>query len=232
MNIVDVVIFLIMSVSMVVGSYNGLVVSALHAASFFLSWLIAVIFYPLVTKLILGMFPSLLQVINLYAEGSAQISNIEDKRAGIQSFSAESISEIVEKAKLPNPFSRILISDFSHSLEGVETLGEFFDSTMAIVIINIFSFLVLFLLIKAILVAVVSLSKTVVSLPVLKKYDSLAGAGFGFIRGFFIVYLIFALIPILLVLAPTDIVNEYLDGSKFTDFFHYTNIFTNFVRGR
>ncbi|HHT66471.1 MAG: CvpA family protein [Caldicoprobacterales bacterium] len=231
MNIVDIVIFLVMSMTMVVGLYNGFVLSALHTASFFISWLIAVIFYPMVTKLILGMFPTLLQIITLYAEGSSHIALVEDRRASLQSFSVENISEIVEKAKLPNPFSKILVSDFSQSLEGIQTLGEYFDTTMAIVIINIVSFLILFLLVKAISIAVVSLSKTLASLPVLRKYDGLAGAGFGLVRGFFIVYLIFALIPILLVLAPTDIVNEYLDGSKWAGFFHHTNIFTNFVRG-
>jgi hypothetical protein len=136
------------------------------------------------------------------------------------------------KVQLPNPFSRILISDFSQTLEGIRTLGEYFDSTMAIVIINIFSFLILFFLVKVVFIIIVSISKTVANLPVLKKFDSAAGAGFGIVRGFFIVYLVFALVPILLVLAPTDIINEFLDGSKLADFFHHTNIFTNFVRGR
>jgi len=232
MNIIDMVIFLIMSISMVVGSYNGFILSALHTASFFLSWLIAVIFYPFITKLILGMFPSLIQIMILYAEGSVHIHSIEDRRASIQAFSVEQLKAIVEKSQLPNPFSNILVSDFNKPLEGISTLGEYFDSTIAIVIINIASFIILFLLAKVIFTIIVSISKTVSNLPVLKKFDGAAGAALGIFRGFFIVYLIFALIPILLVLVPTDIVNEYLDGSKLADFFHLSNIFTNFVRGR
>jgi uncharacterized membrane protein required for colicin V production len=232
MNIIDIVILIIMSISMIVGLYNGMILSALHAASFFLSWLASVIFYPYITKLILDLFPSLLNVIVLYAEGSTHIPSVEERMTGIKSLSPEMISEIVDKAQLPNPFSRILISDFSQTLEGIGTLGEYFDTTMAIVIINIFSFLLLFFLVKLAFIIIVSISKTVVNLPVLKKFDGAAGAGFGIIRGFFIIYLIFALIPVLLVLAPTDIFTELLDGSKLADFFHYTNIFTSFVRGR
>jgi len=232
MSIIDFIILLIMCVSAVVGMYNGLVLSALHTASFFISWLFAAIFYPFVSKLILRMFPSLIQIITIYAEGSTHIHSIEERRASIQSFSPGKLSEIVESAQLPNPFSKILVSDFSKPLEGVQTLADYFDSTIAIVIINIFSFLVLFLLLKVIFTIIVSIYKTVHSLPVLKKYDGAAGAGLGLIRGFFILYLIFALVPILLVLAPTDIIHEFLDASKLAGFFHYSNIFTSFVRGR
>ena len=96
-------------------------------------------------------------------------------------------------------------------------------------VINILAFCLIFLV--ACFHYIVSISKTVVNC-LLKKFDGAAGAGFGIIRGFFIIYLIFALIPVLLVLAPTDIFTELLDGSKLADFFHYTNIFTSFVRGR
>jgi len=232
MNILDIVILLIMGISMVVGSYNGLVTSALHSASFFLSWILSLILYPVVTNAILGSFPKLISAITLYTEGSAQIPDIKDKLASIGNFTPEKVSQIVEAANLPNPFGRILIADFNKPMEGIETLGQYFDSTMAMVIINICSFLILFLLIKLLFLIAVSVFKSVADIPVLKKYDALAGAGFEVIRGMFLIYLAFALIPILLVLAPTDLVNEFLDNSKFANFFQYTNIFTNFVRGR
>ena len=51
MNIIDMVIFLIMSISMVVGSYNGFILSALHTFHF-LILADCYIFYPFITKLI------------------------------------------------------------------------------------------------------------------------------------------------------------------------------------
>jgi hypothetical protein len=232
MSIIDFVIFIIMSISAVVGVYNGFVLSALHTASSFLAWLVAVFFYPLITKLVLRLFPFLMDIITMYAEGSIHIDDVEQRRAAIQSFSPEKLGEVVENAQLPSPFSNILVSDFSKPLEGVQTLGDYFDSTVALVIINILSFLVLFLVLKALFTVIVSINKTVYSLPVLKKYDGAAGAGLGLVRGFFILYLIFALVPILLALAPTDIIHEFLDSSKLAGFFHHSNIFTSFVRGR
>lgn len=232
MNIVDIVIFLIMSVSIIFGMYNGLVLSALHTVGFFLSWLLSLILYPILTSTLLEKFPKLLNAVTLYTEGSAQIPTVEERMAKLSDVSLDKISEILEKIQLPSPFTRILTNDFSQSLEGIETLGEYFDSTMAITVVNIFSFLFLFILIKLILTVIISIGKTVVDLPVLKKYDSIAGSGFGIIRGAFVVYLVFALVPIVIVLAPVDLIKEFLDGSKFADFFLNSNIFSNFVKGR
>ncbi|HHY83296.1 MAG TPA: CvpA family protein [Clostridiales bacterium] len=232
MNIIDIIVLIIMGISMVAGSYNGLITSAMHTISFFLSWVISVFLYPVITSMILSTFPKLMNVITLYTDGRALIPDVEDRLASIKNFSPEKIGTIVETANLPEPFGRILVSDFSQSLEGIKTVGEYFDSTMAMVIINICSFIILFLLVKLLFMIIVSVTKAVANLPVLRKFDALAGAGFGIVRGVFILYLVFALIPILLVLAPTDIMSEFLDGSKYANFFQNTNIFTNFVRGR
>ena len=231
MNIVDIIILIVMSIGIVFGMYNGLILSALHTASFFLSWLTSLILYPKLTEIVLEKFPSLLNMITLYTEGSAQIPTIEEKIANIRTFTPEMLEKIVEKVQLPIPFNRIIIADFSQSLENVQTLGEYFDSTMAIAVINIFSFVILFLLAKVIFTVIISIGKTVANLPVLKKCDSLAGGAFGIVRGIFMVYLVFALVPILLVLAPIDLIKEFLDGSKLADFFLNTNIFTSFVKG-
>lgn len=232
MNVVDIIIFLIMSVSIVFGMYNGLILSAIHTVSFFLSWLISLILHPTLSNIILDKFPKLLGAVTLYTEGSAQIPTVEQRMTSISTFTTDKLTDILEKIQLPNPFSRILLNDFSQNIEGIQTLGEYFDSTMAITVVNIFSFLILFVFIKIILTVIISIGKTVVDLPVLKKFDSIAGGGFGIIQGAFIVYLVFALVPIVIVLAPVDLIKEFLDGSKFADFFINSNIFSNFVKGR
>ncbi len=232
MNIVDIIIFLIMSVSIIFGMYNGLILSALHTVSFFLSWLLSLFLYPTLTNTLLERFPKLLNAVTLYTEGSAQIPTVEERMMKLSSVTVDKLTDILEKIQLPNPFSRILLNDFSQSLEGVQTLGEYFDSAMAITVVNIFSFLILFIMIKIAFTVIISIGKTVVELPVLKKCDSLAGGGFGIIRGVFMVYLVFAIVPIVLVLAPVDLIKEFLDGSKFADFFLSSNIFSNFVKGR
>jgi uncharacterized membrane protein required for colicin V production len=231
MNIIDLAILFMMGMSMILGVYNGSILSALHAVSFFLSWIVAVIFYPVLTKIILGIFPQLIKTIAFYVDGAELIPNVEDRMARASQFTQEQIIGIVDKINLPNPFNRLLVAkETFNSVENMATLGEYFDSTMAAIILNITSFVILFLLVKLLLIIIISIVKTVRDLPVLKRYDGLVGAGLGLIRGFFMISVIFALVPIITALAPADFINEYLNTSAFYDFFYKTNMFTNFVR--
>ncbi|WZL79374.1 CvpA family protein [Eubacteriales bacterium mix99] len=231
MNILDIAILFIMAVCMLNGAYNGFILSALHAASFFLSWMIAAIFYPMLSKFIVSRFPRLLSTTAFYVDGSSRIGNVENKMAKIGSFSKDQLSHVMEKTALPNPFFRILKSNIFQSANGTKSLGEFFDTTMATIVIHIVSFLLLFLITKLILNIVIDAFKTIRNLPVLKQLDGVAGMGFGLIRGIFVIYMFFALVPILMTIAPADVINEFLDGSLFAKFFYNTNIFTNLIRG-
>jgi len=231
MNVLDIAILFIMAICMMNGAYNGFILSALHAASFFLSWMIAAIFYPMLSKFIVSRFPKLLSTTAFYVDGSSRIGNVEKKMDKIGSFSKDQLSRVMEKTDLPNPFFRILKSNIFKSANEAKSLGEFFDTTMATIVIHIVSFLLLFLVTKLILNIVIDAFKTIRNLPVLKQLDGIAGMGFGLIRGIFVIYMLFALIPILMTIAPADAINEFLDGSLLANFFYNTNIFTNLIHG-
>ena len=232
MNIVDLIICLIISSTMLIGLYNGSVVSAMHTVGSFLSWVVSIFIYPLISKLILKTFPSLFETITLYVEGSEKIVNVEDRLAPLHTISFEKFQGIMEQAQVPEPFNRVLLSDFAQNIEGIQTLGEYFDTTMALVIVNIFSILIAFVILKVLFTIILSITKTIVDMPVLKKFDGAAGAGFGLVRGFFILNILFAMMPILIMLFPADILNKFLDGSKLADIFNTANIFTGIISGR
>ncbi len=233
MNIVDYGILLLMTVSIVAGIYNGFVISALNAASFVISWLGALLFYPVMSKALMGKFPELFTRLEYYADGSSKIPTVEARTAPLASFTTEQVSHLLEDIQMPNPFNRILATNvFSTHQLGVQTLGQYFDYTIASVVVNILSFLLLFFILKLIFSIAISVAKAVVNLPVLKQFDSFFGAGFGVLRGMFVLYFIFALIPIVLTLAPLDMIRNYLDHSRFASSFYQFNIFTSFVRGR
>ncbi|HZK34322.1 MAG TPA: hypothetical protein VFD33_03295 [Bacillota bacterium] len=229
MNIIDLLILLIMSIYTVVGSYNGSVVSAFNAASFILSWLISLIFYPLVRNLILAKIPNLFTLIKFYSDGSSRISNIESRAMPVSHFTEESISQIVNESQTPNPFRRVLSSAFNKAGTG-QTLAEYFDATIATVIINIVSLLLLFLFIRLLIVIAVSIFKTVKEVPVLKKYDGLVGSGIGVLRGILVANFVFALVPILTTIAPIEFITTLIEDSLLGNLFYKVNIFTLFIR--
>ncbi len=229
MNVIDLFILLIMAVFTVIGSYNGAVLSALNGISFVVSWLLSLLFYPLISRLLMKIIPNFLMVISHYADGSSRIPDINSVNMPVSSFSSAQIKQIVNQAQIPNPFGRILISSFD-SAGGSMTLAEYFDTTVAIVIINIVSFLLLFLALKLLLTIGISVFKTVKDIPILAKYDSLVGAGIGVIRGFFVAHFLFVLVPIMITIAPIDLITEMMDSSLLSGIFYKANMFTLFIR--
>jgi uncharacterized membrane protein required for colicin V production len=230
LNIIDLFVLLVLGIYTTIGAYNGSIVSAINAASFVLSWLVSLIFYPLISKLIISKIPSLFTLVKFYADGSSKIPNVENRAMQVTRFTKESVGQIVTDSQIPNPFGRILVSAFSKSDTSL-TLAEYFDTTIATVIINIFSLLLLFVLIRILVMIAASIYKTVKEIPVLKKFDSLTGAGIGLLRGMLVANFIFALVPILTTIAPIEFVNNLIEESLLGNLFYKINIFTVFIRG-
>ena len=69
MNLVDLAILLIMAVSMVVGMYNGFLLSSLHTASFFILLAGSSNILPFNNQVHFKIYPSLLQVITSVCGG-------------------------------------------------------------------------------------------------------------------------------------------------------------------
>jgi len=232
LNIVDYAILLVMGISIIAGVYNGFVLSALNTASFFFSWLGALIFYPLVSDALVSKFPDLFLRLEFYADGASKIPSVEDRTTELTRFTQEYITELLQKINLPNPFSKILAANAFSQEGAAETLGQYFDFTIASVIVNILSFLILFLVLKLVFTIAISLGKSLVSFPVLKQFDSLCGGCFGLVRGIFVLYFIFALMPIVMALAPVEIISKYMDESLLANIFYKSNIFTSFVNAK
>jgi uncharacterized membrane protein required for colicin V production len=232
LNYIDYGILAIIFITTLIGIYSGFVVSALNIVSTFFSWLASVVFYPILSKFLTLKYPDLLEKIIHYSEGSSRIHSIEDRMLLVSNLTEEQITNIINRAQLPPPFNRLLFSNLvNHRLEHLETLGEYFDYTIAAVILNIAAFILLFLIIRAILLIIISVAKEVIGLPVLKEFDGAFAAGLGVIRGIFCMFLVFAVLPLILILAPLDIIYTFIENSFLGKFFFESNIFTNAVKG-
>ena len=53
----------------------------------------------------------------------------------------------------------------------------------------------------------------------LRPLDSLIGGLFGFVRGVLLVYILFALIPIVLAVAPVQMISDLIDASQLAPLF-------------
>ncbi len=231
MNILDLVILVILAFCIATSIHKGFAVSLLGLASHFCSWIISLIFYPVLSSFIISKFPKFYQQLVVYAEGATKIPVVEDRLTSLSFFSREKLLDIINETNLPSPFNKTLTANVFNVSQS-QTLGQFFDEAFARVILNVICILILWAAVKLIFDFIISIVNIIKELPVLKQFDTLFSAGVGLIKGLFIVYFAFALVPLAMTIAPAEIINDYINGSLMANFFIKTNIFTAFIRAK
>jgi|GEM_PF-839298 len=232
MNYIDLAILAIIIVSAIGGIYQGFIVAALNIAASFVSWLSAWIFYPKLAQYLNNRF-HLLNSIMYYAEGSSKITSAKLLHAAPSSVDASTIQAILEPHNLPPFMNKLLVENAKAEVFAqlkVNDLGQYFDTMFGIVILNILSFVALLLIIRIIAGIAVSIARNIVDLPVLKRFDSLAGLILGVMRGLFIVIVIFALLDAAALIIPSDFLLDTINSSALARFFYNHNIITSVIR--
>lgn len=233
MSILDLVVIVIILYATLTGVYRGFIHSACSLGAFFLSWGSAALFSPMLSSSFVkneGVF----DFVYNYAEGSEQLAHFEDTKLLVENLSAEQIKSLVSESNLPAPFSSLMVSNITKGVfadQGVTTLGEYYNLTIANVCVNIISFFVVFLIARLVFAFIINAANYTLKFPVLRIYDSTVGGVFGFLSGLFMTYAVFILTPLLLIVQPLQQVYDIVYGSAFADFFYSSNFLLNFIRG-
>ncbi|MHB1315098.1 MAG: CvpA family protein [Christensenellales bacterium] len=232
MNIVDLVIISVVVLSIIFSARKGFLVSVLSIGSFIVSWLMAYIFYPLVSRAF--MTGDFFQTILNYTDGAQLVSNFQTAHAPIQNFSSGEIAQIVQKSNLPVPVNSIVQSNIAGEVfakQGLTTVGDYFSQTIGIVVMNIFSFLLIYVVIQIILLIVLNCVNFVRRMPVLKQADGFLGGCFGAARGIMLVFVLFMLVPVILIIVPYNASYELIEKSLFGNFFYKSNFLLSLITG-
>jgi len=233
LSILDWVVVVIILYATLTGIYRGFIHSIASLGAFFLSWGVAALFSPLLSASFLKN-QSVYDFVYNYTEGSELLTNFEDTKLLIQNLSADKIKALISESNLPAPFSSLMLSNVSGSVfsdQGVTTLGEYYNLTIANVCVNILSFFLVFFIARAILAFAINAANFTFKFPVLHMYDSTIGGVFGFLSGVFLTYAVFILTPMVLIVQPLQQVYDIVYGSVFADLFYSSNFLLNFIRG-
>ena len=181
--IIDVVILAIIALFTFIGYKQGLIKSALKILTFFIAIIVAVILYKPVSNLI--------------------ISNTAID---------ESIKETIIEKILPEGMNEkdVAEGEFLISTSIIETANKTIEEigqSFAIKIIEVCTFFILFVVAKVVLMLISVLSTLVTKLPVIKQLDKTGGTVYGLIKGFFIVWIILAVISLISPLLNLEIIN-------------------------
>lgn len=233
MNLIDYAVLLVLALFIAGGYYKGFLFTSISIATFLFSWIIALLFRPLIAASIINN-QGLYNMMLYYTEGSEAIGNVEFAKAKLDSLSATQISEIIGNSNLPYPIGKVISKNIATEVfadKGILTLGDYYNQTMVNVFINIIAFLIMFIIVYVILRFVLNGVDYAARLPRLRRLEPLMACGVGLINGILCIFLIFMLVPIILSVLPFDFVKEYVDNSFFAPFFHRTNFLLSLIPG-
>ncbi len=231
MNLLDLIIIAIIGFSIFSGMSKGFTLTVLRLVAFVASALVAYIFYPIVARL-LG--STVLSTLGIYVEGNEYVNDVMLANQPITALSPDNINAAIQNANLPAPFGSALHSNISNQAlanQNASTLGDYFDATLANVLLGIIAFLIIFLLVRLILGIVIRATDSVTRLPVLKQFNSLLGGALGLVRGVLFIFALFMLVPIFTLILPPDTVMPYINGSLLAPFFSNANLLLSFIGG-
>lgn len=236
MNILNAFILFLIAVYILQGAYKGFLVSGGNIIGMCASWVVSIFFSPLLSQAIAqGDF--YLFLLNL-TEGSSRLADQAQGNLVVSSLSAPQIASIVSNSaeNLPQPFLRLIeqnMTDLAFQQQGYSTINEYFNFTVANVVVNIFSFLIIYILARVAISLIINAVNFASPLPVLRKFDWAAGAAVGALRGYFAMFALTMIVPVILIAAPVgiDLISNFFNESSYVTYFYEHNFLLDFISG-
>ena len=218
MNIIDIILIAILGVSVLSGMQKGFLTSLLATFAFVGAWIAARAVYPtLAQQCMASEFMNWLE-LNVNFEGF--LANLADYAGKTVESASAGMNTIVDTLARNNVPEAIIASfkantaAFSHL-----TVSEYFSEIAWQAIFNVVSFALVFAIAYAVLLLVVNLFNNVFRVPKLRGVDAILGGVLGAVRGYAVVCLVCAIIPMVFTALDSSVINAFLADSTIGKFF-------------
>jgi len=225
MNIIDLAILAVLAVFILSGIYRSFLPTVMSLAANIISWASGMIFMPIVSRLVTGN-QAIFNMLLYYTEGSEFIGDVELAKTAVTDITPARLTGIINSSSLPYPFSKEILENINNrafEASGGLTLGDYYNQTIVCVVINILSFLLIFFILRIILGFIIEGIDYSVRLPELAQLNKTVSAGFGLLNGIGILFMVFMLLPIVLIVFNFDFVHGLVDNSFFAPIFYNAN---------
>lgn len=216
-NAVDIAILVIIGISFVLGMHRGFVSGVLSMAALILSVILAFSFSGQLASWLQGN-ATLVETLAYYTDAGSRIGDLDLSLLTVSQVTTGTLSKILGSASLPEAFETAFVSAIAGA-SGSAKISSLLSQTIVGVSISILSFLICFCAAYIVLSFLVHAICYVFELPVLRHLDALMGGVFGLARGVLLVFIFFALVPIVLAVAPIEPVTQLLEASKLAPIF-------------
>ena len=233
MNIIDILVLIVLGVSVIFGMYRGFISGVLSVAALLGA---AAFSFAMSGELAawLNGNETLVKTLIYYTDAGSRISNLDLSLMSVSQVTDGALAQILMSANLPPAFQSAFVSAVDAAAASVTasamTIAELLSQTIVSVSISILSFLILFFVSYVVATFVIHLVNYVFELPVLRHLDALVGGIFGLARGVLLLFILFALIPIVLAVAPVPMIEEMIAASRFAPLFD-SRLILAIVRG-
>ena len=217
MNIIDIAILAVLAVSVLYGMYRGFISGVLSVAALIGSAALAFAMSGELAAWLQGN-QTLVSTLLYYTDAGSRIGDLELSLLPASQVTQNALTQILSGAKLPAAFESAFLSAIG-AAPAAMTVSDLLSNTIVSVSLSILSFLICFLLSYIVLTFVIHLIQYVFELPVLRHLDALAGGLFGLVRGALLLFILFALVPIVLAVAPVEPLQMLLDQSRLAPLF-------------
>lgn len=216
MNILDLIVLIILSVTIYRGYSKGIVMTVFNLLGVILSVTVTYFYHPVV-KNMLAQLTSIDQKLLSYILTRLKMLGAQATQASV------SISDISALEKLPLP--AVIKEQITAHLISAATSQAI---TVATVVTDlVMSFLAMVLLFVMILIAfktVASILNMTTNLPVIRTFNNLGGATFGLIIGYAMSSVLFVMLMSILTIKQFDFIERQLQGSLIADFLVNHNV--------
>lgn len=229
MNWTDLVVLAIIFGFGLIGLISGFVYSVFKIASFFISIILAVKFYPAVSDMLTktGLYSTIKESIlkNLFLQ---QKAFAEGSGGQVQQAAAASV---IDKLPLPGFIKGALLDAIPNPSQvmRVEEVLDIISGELSAIIISIISLVLLYVLIRIGLAFVKVVLRGVSRLPVFKQIDKLGGFALGAVEGLLTVYVLFAVLMLFNASPQFKDIFDSIDSSTVARYFYENNFIIDWM---
>ena len=217
MNIIDILILAVLAVSVIYGMHRGFISGVLSLAALIGAAALSFAMSGQLAAWLKGN-QTLVDTLMYYTDAGSRVSSLDLSLMSVSQVTESALAQILSSANLPAAFESAFITGIS-SAPGAMTISELLSQTIVSVSISILSFLICFFVSYIVATFVIHLISYVFELPVLRHLDALIGGVFGLVRGVLLLFILFALVPIVLAIAPVPQIEEMIAASRMAPMF-------------
>lgn len=209
MNVIDILILAALAVSVIFGMYRGFISGVLSVAALIGAAAAAFAISPSLATWLQGN-ETLVNTLMYYTDAGSRIKDLD--------LSLLTVAQIISGAQLPQQFQAAFINAVN-TAPGATTMSTLLSQTIVNVSLSILSFLICFLGCYIVASFLIHLICYVFELPVLRHLDALMGGVFGLARGVLLLFIFFALVPIIQAVVPVQQLTDVFTASRLAPLF-------------